>query len=83
MKHFTGKEWADKQRTVPGYIGRWEATPFNLDCVAASELPADYIGRRNMLDYDPKHGTVLLTEGYHFTIDDEEGRKYFEQGLDT
>ena len=76
MKHFTKQEGGTKQRRTPGYIGRWEATPFNLDRVAAGELPADMIGRRNMLDYEPGKGTVLLTEGYHFTVDDEEGRKY-------
>lgn len=83
MKHFTKQEWAEKVRLTPDYVGRWEATPFNLDRVAAGELSADYIGRRNMLDYEPNHGTVLLTEGYHFTVDDEEGQKYFERGLDT
>ena len=71
MKHFTEKEWAEKESRHPDYVGRWEATPFNLDRVAAGKLPADYIGRRNMLDYEPGVGTVLLTEGYHFTIGDE------------
>ena len=76
MKHFTKQEWEHKKLITPGYVGKWEATPYNLDRVAAGELPADIIGRRNMLDYDPSSGTVLLTEGYHFTVDDEEGRKY-------
>lgn len=83
MKHFTKQEWAEKVRLTPSYVGRWEATPFNLDRVATGELSADYIGRRNMLDYEPNHGTVLLTEGYHFIVDDEEGQKYIERGLDT
>ena len=78
MKHFTKQEWEQKKRVTPGYIGRWEATPFNLNRIASGELSADYIGRRNMLDYELGHGTVLLTEGYHFTVDDEEGRKYRE-----
>lgn len=70
MKHFTKMEWERMERTTPNYIGKWEASPFNLDRVAAGELPADYIGRRNMLSYEPGVGTVLLTEGIHFTIDD-------------
>lgn len=78
MKHFTKKEWEEKKRSIPGYIGKWEATPFNLERIATGELSADYIGRRNMLDYEPGVGTVLLTEGYHFTVGDEEGRKYCE-----
>ena len=70
MKHFTKKEWERMERSTPNYIGKWEASSFNLDRVAAGELPADYIGRRNMLSYEPGVGTVLLTEGIHFTIDD-------------
>lgn len=68
MKHITKKEWAKMERETPNYIGKWEPTPFNLDRVAAGELPADFIGRRNMLSYEPGVGTVLLTEGVHFTI---------------
>lgn len=68
MKHFTEKEWREKCRTTPGYVGRWDPSPFNLGRVAAGELPAEYIGRRNMLSYEPGQGTVLLTEGVHFTI---------------
>ena len=76
MIHFTKKEWETKKRTTPNYIGKWEASPFNLDRIAAGELPSDIIGRRNMLSYEAGKGTVLLTEGYHFTIDDEEGRRF-------
>lgn len=68
MKHYTAKEWAEMEWKHPDYVGRWEPTPFNLSRVEAGELPAEYIGRRNMLDYDPSVGTVLLTEGFHFTI---------------
>ena len=78
MKLFMKKEWEEKKRSAPSYIGKWEATPFNLGRIATVELSADYIGRRNMLDYKPGVGTVLLTEGYHCTIDYEEGRKYHE-----
>lgn len=76
MKHYTKKEWDAMVKQCPGYFGKWKPTPFNLDRVAAGELPAEYIGRRNMMIYEPCKGTVLLTEGYHFTVDDEEGRKY-------
>ena len=70
MKHYTKKEWERMKRVTPNYIGKWEPTPFNLDRVAAGELPAEYIGKRNMLAYESGHGTVLLTEGVHFIIDD-------------
>lgn len=68
MKHYTEKEWAKMVEQCPNYFGKWEPTPFNLDRVEAGELPAEYIGRRNMLDYEQGTGTVLLTEGVHFTI---------------
>lgn len=70
MKRITKKEWARMEQETPSYIGKWEESPFNLDQIAAGELPADYIGRRNMLNYEPGVGTVLLTEGVHFTIED-------------
>ena len=70
MKHYTKEEWEEIVRTTPGYVGRWEPNPFNLDRVALGELPAEYIGKRNMIVYEPSHGTVLLTEGFHFTIED-------------
>jgi hypothetical protein len=44
--------------------------------VERGEIPADYIGRRTVMIHAPIKGTVLLTEGYHFTVDDEEGRQY-------
>jgi len=68
MKHYTMKEWAQMERDTPNYVGRWEPSPFILDRVKAGEVPAEYIGRRNMLSYEPGKGTVLLTEGVHFTI---------------
>lgn len=70
MKNYTEKEWQTMFEQQPNYFGKWEPTPFNLDRVAAGELPADYIGKRNMLSYEPRSGTVLLTEGKHFTIGD-------------
>ncbi len=70
MRHYSKKEWEDIVRITPNYVGIWEPNPFNLDRVAAGELPAEYIGKRNMIAYEPNHGTVLLTEGFHFTIDE-------------
>jgi len=69
MKKYTEKEWARMEREHPDYVGRWGDTPFNRNRVEAGELPAEYIGRRNMLDYEPGVGTVLLTEGVHFVIE--------------
>ena len=68
MKNYTEKEWAAMVERAPSYFGKWEASPFNLDRVAAGELPDEFIGKRNMLTYEPGSGTVLLTEGVHFTI---------------
>jgi len=70
MKHFTKKEWASNVQRFPSYYGKWEPTPFNLDRIRQGELPESYIGKRNMLSYEPGVGTVLLTEGVHFTIGD-------------
>ena len=68
MKRYTQHEWNKMVERAPGYFGKWEPTPFNLDRVKAGELPAEYIGKRNMLSYEPGVGTVLLTEGIHFEI---------------
>lgn len=65
IRHYTAAEWAKEQ-----YKGRWDDTPFNRGQVEAGELPAEYIGRRTVLAYEPEHGTVLLTEGVHFTIEE-------------
>ena len=67
MIHYTKEEW---ERIPKSYKGKWEPTPFNLDRVERGELPADFIGKRSVLTYDEKRGTVLLTEGYGFVIDD-------------
>lgn len=69
MKHFTKKEWDKMVHDHPDYTGKWDPTPFNLDRVAAGEIQVEIIGKRNMLSYEPGVGTVLLTEGMHFTID--------------
>lgn len=70
MRHYTKKEWDRMVNQCPDYFGKWEPTPFNLDRVAAGELPAEYIGRRNMMTYEPGVGTVLLTEDVHFTVEE-------------
>ena len=66
MKRITAAEWA--KRSEHNYTSTWEPTPWNLSRVEAGELPAEYIGKRNMLVYDPMYGTVLLTEGINFVI---------------
>lgn len=71
IRHYTKAEWDRFAYACPNYVGRWEATPFNLGRMAAGELPKEYIGRRNMLSYEDGVGTVLLTEGVHFVIDEE------------
>ena len=53
-----------------GEVKTTSHNPSNLDRVASGELPTEYIGKRNMIVYEPNHGTVLLTEGFHFTIED-------------
>ena len=58
------------------YTDRWNDCPYFRDMVERGEIPADYIGRRTVMTHAPIKGTVLLTEGYHFTVDDEEGRQY-------
>lgn len=69
MKRYTATEW-DKEQ----YKSRWDDCPYFRDMAARGEIPTDYIGRRTVLSHDPVHGTVLLTEGYHFVVDDNEGR---------
>lgn len=64
MKHYTKNEWEHEQ-----YKGRWEATPLMLEMVASGEIPAEYIGRQNVM-VGSAEGTVLLTEGFHFVIDE-------------
>ena len=34
------------------------------------------VSAATVMIHAPIKGTVLLTEGYHFTVDDEEGRQY-------
>ena len=62
------REWA----AIPeGYKGRWEPSPWNLDSIARGELPAEYLGRRNVI-VAGRYGTTLLTEGFHFVVDGED-----------
>ena len=62
MRHFSAAEWA----AIPeAYKGRWEPSPWNLDSIARGKLPAEYLGRRNVI-VAGRYGTTLLTEGFHF-----------------
>ena len=70
MKRYTAAEWQKEH-----YKGRWDDNQYFRDMVKLGEIPADYIGRRTVLSYESGKGTVLLTEGYHFIVDDEEGRR--------
>jgi len=68
VRHFSAAEWA----AIPeGYKGRWEPSPWNLDSIARGELPAEYLGRRNVI-VAGRYGTTLLTEGFHFVVDGED-----------
>ncbi|MGM9598708.1 MAG: hypothetical protein ACI3VY_02175 [Faecousia sp.] len=75
MKHYTEKEWNEMASRSPSFFGKWEPTPFNIDRVEAGELPASYIGKRNMITFEEGHGTVLMTEGVHFTIGDASDKR--------
>lgn len=46
-------------------------SPWNLDSIARGKLPAEYLGRRNVIVAD-RYGTTLLTEGFHFVVDSED-----------
>lgn len=70
-RHYSAAAWAREQ-----YTDRWNDCPYFRDMVERGEIPAAYIGRRTVMIHAPIKGTVLLTEGYHFTVDDEEGRQY-------
>ena len=70
-RHYSAAAWAREQ-----YTDRWNDCPYFRDMVERGEIPAAYIGRRTVMIHAPIKGTVLLTEGYHFPVDDEEGRQY-------
>ena len=71
MRHFSAAEWA----AIPeAYKGRWEPSPWNLDSIARGKLPAEYLGRRNVI-VAGRYGTTLLTEGFHFVVDSEDKKK--------
>ena len=53
-----------------GLQGPLEADAAQLERVKSGELPAEYIGKRNTIVNDEHHGTVLITEGAHFVIDE-------------
>lgn len=54
MKTITEQEFYNKPKS---HTGVW----------SNPEHP-EYIGKRTMLDYDEKHGTVLLIEGYSLRV---------------
>ncbi len=66
-RQYTAAEWEREQ-----YKGVWDDCPYFRSMVEAGEIPADFIGRRTVMVSGP-YGCTLLTEGYHFTI--EEARK--------
>ena len=63
MKIITREEWDRCQ-----YTGRWADSPYYRDMVANGELPAYYIGRRNLMVNEGR-GPCLITEGLHFLIE--------------
>lgn len=72
MRHYTKAEWESEQ-----YKGRWDDCPYFRSMVELGELPEEYIGRRTvMVNEHDGQGCKLLTEGFHFTVGDEEGQKY-------
>lgn len=73
MRTYTAQKWEKEQHT-----GRWGDNPYNRSIVESGELPAAYIGRRTVM-VGSIHGCTLLTEGFHFFVDDEEGRKYINE----
>ena len=74
MKFYSEKQWQKEQ-----YTGRWGDNPYNRSRVEAGELSEEYIGRRTIM-VGGVRGCTLLTEGIHFLVGDEEGRKYFGPG---
>ena len=61
------KSGVAQDRSLQGPLG---ADALNLERVKSGELPAEYIGKRNTIVNDEHHGTVLITEGAHFVIDE-------------
>ena len=77
MRHYTKGEWEKEQ-----YKDRWDDCPYFRDMASLGEIQAEYIGRRAVMvnDHD-RQGCKLLTEGVHFTVDDDEGRKYMKEKI--
>ena len=63
MKQITQSEW----NSIPEcYKGMWTQELYEF---RKGDFPSEWIGRKTMLDYDPKGGgTVLLAEGVSFVI---------------
>ena len=66
MRYYTEAQWLNAM-----YKDRWGDNPYNRSRVEAGELPEAYIGRRTIMVNEG--GCTLLTEGFHFMVDDEEG----------
>lgn len=67
IRMISKEDWAKAQ-----YTGQWSDSPFNRDRVECGELPAYYIGRRNLMvnEHDGK-GCKLITEGVHFLVEND------------
>lgn len=63
LKQITQSEW----NSIPEcYKGMWTQELYEF---RKGDFPSEWIGRKTMLDCDPKGGgTVLLTEGVGFVI---------------
>lgn len=69
-KIYSAEEWEKEM-----YKGEWSDCEYNRDRVECGEIPEWMIGRRTTLELDERYGTVLITEGLSFFIDDEKGRE--------
>ncbi len=65
MKKVTREEWARLQ--AHGYTGQWTQGVWEF---RGRDFPEDWIGRRTMTTYEDGLGTVLLTEGVSFEVND-------------
>lgn len=51
-----------------GYRGEWTEESVAYRAKDFEGVENDWIGKRTMLYFDSKHGTTLITEGFHFEI---------------
>lgn len=66
MKVITEKEYLKKPESSTGI---WDTE--RTDLLGWEVIRSQYMGKRTMLDYDKKYGTVLLIEGLNLTITKE------------